>query len=75
MVDQKPGFFDIRALSPQQLGGLGVSQIAYVKPVVVDGSLAFAIHAADGTQMALAEDAPSAMAAIVEHEMFAVMVH
>jgi hypothetical protein len=67
--------FDIRLLSPDQLGKLGVSQIAYVKPVVVNGARAFAIHAADGTPMALAQDRTLAFAAIVQHEMHPAHVH
>lgn len=72
---EKPGFFDIRQLSAKQLGGLGVAQIAYVKPVLVNGARAFAIHAADGTPMAVAQDEYSALAAIVEHEMLPARVH
>lgn len=71
----RPGFFDIRNLSTADLIKLGVSQMAYVKPVVVNGARAFAIHAADGTPMAVAEDQSSALAAIVQHEMFAALVH
>ena len=66
---------DIRHLSTAQLQALGVSQLAYVKPVMVGGVTAFAIHAADGTQMAVAEDCAVAVAAIREHEMVAAMVH
>ena len=66
---------DIRHLSTAQLQALGVSQLAYVKPVVVGGVTAFAIHAADGTQMAVAEDCAVAVAAIREHEMVAALVH
>ena len=66
--------FDLRHLSPEQLGRLGVSQIAYVKPVVVNGAAAFAIHAADGTPMAIAADRAQAIAAIVQHEMVAALV-
>ena len=71
----KPGFVDVRSLSAAQLGQLGVSQIAYVKPVVVNGARAFAIHAADGTPMAVATDQFSAVAAIAEHAMLAALVH
>lgn len=67
--------FDIRHMTTDQLGALGVSQLAYVKPVVVNGSAGFAIHAADGTPMALAEDRATAMAAIVQHEMLPLSVH
>ncbi len=66
--------FDIRHLSPEQFGRLGVSQIAYVKRVVVNGAAAFAIHAADGTPMAIAADQALAVAAIVQHEMVAALV-
>ncbi len=71
----KLAFFDIHHLSAEQLGQLGVSQIAYVKPVTVNGQNGFAIHAADGTPMAVAGDREVAMAAILQHEMHALSVH
>lgn len=67
--------FDIRHLSAEQLAQLGVSQIAYVKPVTVNGQNGFAIHAADGTPMAMAGDRDVAMAAILQHEMHPLSVH
>jgi hypothetical protein len=69
------GSFDIRHMTTDQLGALGVSHIAYVKAVVVNGEAGFAIHAADGTPMALAGDRATAMAAIVQHEMMPLSVH
>jgi hypothetical protein len=69
------GSFDIRHITEAQLGALGVSHIAYVKPVVVNGETGFAIHAADGTPMALAGDRATAMAAIIQHEMLPLSVH
>jgi hypothetical protein len=66
---------DIRHLSAEQLAGLGVSQIAYVRPVMMNGSLAYAIHAADGTPMAVADDRDLAVAAIRQHEMLPTLVH
>jgi hypothetical protein len=70
-----PAVMDIHDISPQQLAMLGVQQIAYVKPVVVDGTAAYAIHAADGTPMAIAAELGAAMAAIVQHEMVPALVH
>ena len=67
--------FDVRQISADQLGALGVSHIAYVKPVVVNGMAGFAIHAADGTPMAVAGDRATAMAAIAQHEMMPLSVH
>lgn len=66
---------DIRHLTAEQLAGLGVSQIAYVRPVTFNGVLAYAIHAADGTPMAVAQDQNLAVAAIRQHEMLPTLVH
>jgi hypothetical protein len=67
--------FDIHQISPDQLAKLGVSQVAYVKEVTVDGNQAFAIHAADGTPMAVTTDRDVAVAAIIQHEMLPTLVH
>lgn len=66
---------DIRHLTQAQLMQLGMSQVAYVKPVWMDGQTAFAIFAADGSPMAVAADSELAFAAIVQHEMVPAMVH
>jgi hypothetical protein len=66
---------DIRHLTPGQLGRLGVSQIAYVKPVLVNGTPACGIFAADGSPMGVAPNAEIAIAAIREHEMAPTLVH
>jgi hypothetical protein len=71
----EPVVFDIRHLSAEQLGVLGVSHIAYVKPIVLNGEHGFAIHAADGTPMAVAGDRDVAIAAILQHEMQPLSVH
>lgn len=67
--------FDIRHLSETQLAQLGVARLAYVKAVNVNGSQGFAIHAADGTPMAIADDRDTAIAAIMQHEMVPALVH
>ena len=43
--------------------------------VMMNGTTAYAIHAADGTQMAIAGDQDLAVAAIHQHEMLATLVH
>lgn len=62
-------FINIRAMSPDDLGRLGVSAIAYVKPIELNGVAVFTIHAADGTQVGVAQNRAVAFAAIVQHEM------
>jgi hypothetical protein len=66
---------DIRHISEAQLAQLGMAQIAYVKPVEINGEKGFAIHAADGTPMALTGDLDVAFAAIQQHEMVPALVH
>jgi hypothetical protein len=46
-----------------------------VKPVDVNGTACFAIHAADGTPMAIAGGLDVAFAAIRQHEMVPAQVH
>jgi hypothetical protein len=71
----EPAVIDVRHLSEEQLAALGMSLIAYVKPVIINGVAGFAIHAADGTPMAVAGDRDVAVAAIVQHEMHPLSVH
>jgi hypothetical protein len=66
---------DVRKLSAEQFAQLGMTHVAYVKPVIVNGTAGFAIHAADGTPMAVAADRDVAIAAIVQHEMMPALVH
>ena len=66
---------DVRQITPDQLQQLGVSQLAYIKPVMLNGAAMFAIHAADGSPMAVSDDRNLALAAIVEHEMIPTLVH
>jgi hypothetical protein len=70
-----PVMVDVRKLSPEQFAQLGMAKLAYVKPVIVNGTAGFAIHAADGTPMAMAADRDVAIAAIVQHEMLPARVH
>lgn len=66
---------DIRQISEQQLAALGVSHIAYLKPVLVNGAQGIAIHAADGTPMAVAGSLDIATAVVIQHEMLPLSVH
>ena len=73
--DAQIQLLDIRHLSAEQFSNLGVSQLAYVKPVMLNGARAFAIHGADGTPMAMAGNEAVALAAIAQHEMVPSRVH
>lgn len=66
---------NIRQISPQGLSGLGVSDLAYVKPVVTDGQRLFAVHAADGTEIAVMPTREVAIAMIRRHDLEPVSIH
>ena len=65
----------LRDMSERELGLLGMEDLAYVRPVVVDGTAAFAVHAADGTQIAVIGDRDLAFAVVRQHDMEPVSVH
>ena len=65
----------VRSMSPSELATLGMEDMAYVKPIVVDGTSAYAVHAADGTQIAVIADRDLAFAAVRQHDLEPVSVH
>jgi hypothetical protein len=65
----------LRSLSQQDFARLGVEDVAYLRPVVLNGAAAFSIHAADGTPIGAAPSAQLAAAAIRQHEMEPALVH
>jgi hypothetical protein len=66
---------DLKRLSPLDWARYGAQRIAYVRPVVVNGQAAIAIHAADGTPIGAAPSIDLATAAIRQHGMGAALVH
>jgi hypothetical protein len=65
----------MRQMTANDLAMLGMQDIAYVRQVVVDGNAGYAIHAADGTQMALIADRDIAFAVVRQNELEPVSVH
>ena len=66
---------NVRHLSARDLAALGVQDVAFVKPITVNDEIAYSIHAADGTQMALIADRDVAFAAIRQNGLEPVSVH
>jgi hypothetical protein len=57
------------------LAQMGVNQIAYIKPVEVDGTTAWSIHGADGTALTVVRDHDQAFAVVRQNDMEPVSVH
>lgn len=65
----------LRSMSNLDFARLGAESMAYLRPVVLNGAVAFSIHAADGTQIGAAPSADLAAAAIRQHDMEPALVH
>jgi len=65
----------LKQLSPDVFAQLGMPSLAYIKPVQVEGTAAWEVHAADGTQIALMADREVAIAACRQNELEPVSVH
>ena len=64
-----------RIMTDQDLEGLGLQCVAYVKHIRIEGGNAYSIHAADGTEIAIMDNRDIAFATIREHNMEAVSAH
>ncbi len=65
----------LRRLSALDWARFGVEELAYVRPVVVNGTAAVAIHAADGTPIGAAPNEALAIAAIQQHDLVPARLH
>jgi hypothetical protein len=65
----------IRHLSQQELALFGMQDIAYIKHVVVNDGAGYAVHAADGTQIAVLPDRDVAFATVRQHDLEPLSVH
>ena len=54
---------------------LGAMNVAYIKPVTVDGLTAYAIHAADGQELAIFSARDVAFVAARQNDLEPVSVH
>ncbi|MGH6938812.1 DUF1150 family protein [Hypericibacter sp.] len=62
-------------MSDQDLAVLGLADVAYLRPVMVDGKPGFAVHAANGNRLGVAPSRDIARAFIHEQELEAVSLH
>ncbi|HEX6839892.1 MAG TPA: DUF1150 family protein [Stellaceae bacterium] len=69
-IDQK-----LRQISAQEFALLGMQDVAYVRRVIVNDEAGFAIHAADGTEVAILPSRDLAFATLRQHDLEPVSVH
>lgn len=69
-IDQK-----LRQISAQEFALLGMQDLAYIRRVIVNDEAGFAIHAADGTEVAVLPSRDLAFATVRQHDLEPVSVH
>ncbi|HEX2114391.1 MAG TPA: DUF1150 family protein [Alphaproteobacteria bacterium] len=62
-------------LSSQAFAALGLQNVAYLKPVQREGKAVIAVHAADGTELALAETRELAAAFVRQNDLEPLSAH
>jgi hypothetical protein len=65
----------LRHITSKEFALLGMQDVAYIKLITVNDGTAFAVHAADGTQVALLPDRDIANATVRQHDLEPVSVH
>ncbi|MDD3183131.1 MAG: DUF1150 family protein [Alphaproteobacteria bacterium] len=66
---------DHLAISTEELALFGIEDIAYIRPVHVNGRCVHVIHAADGTLLTAVMDRDLAFVTIRRHELSPQSVH
>jgi hypothetical protein len=65
----------LRHISLADLAALGLQGVAYIKPMAIDDTAAFAVFAADGTQIGALPTREAALAALRENDLEPVSLH
>jgi hypothetical protein len=65
----------IRQMSARELALFGMQDMAYIKRVIVNDVAGYAVHAADGTQIAVLTDRNVAFATVRQHDLEPLSVH
>lgn len=62
-------------MTPKAFLALGSMNVAYIKPVTIDGLTVYAIHAADGQELAVFDERDVAFVAARQNDLEPVSVH
>ncbi len=65
----------LELFSPEDFAAFGNGNIAYVKPVLVNGVTAFSVHAADGRPLTVLPNRDVASAAIRQNDLEPLSAH
>ncbi len=66
---------DAVVISTEALASLGLPVIAYVKAIAVDGGIAYAVHGADGRQLAVLPTREEAIGSAIQNDLEPLSLH
>ncbi|MBU6505959.1 MAG: DUF1150 family protein [Alphaproteobacteria bacterium] len=70
-----PELVRLKNISAKEFALWGIQDIAYIRPVTIEGQKAYAVHAADGTQVAVMNTPEVAAAAVRQNDLEPLSVH
>ena len=73
MIDQE--VVRLKNCSVNEFAYWGLKDFAYIRRVLIDGQPAIAVHAANGTQLAVLETLAAAQVAVLRNDMEPLSVH
>ena len=62
-------------MSAADFAAWGAEQVAYIKPIKIDGGTVYGVFAADGQQLGLMDTPDVARAAVIQNNLEPVSVH
>lgn len=65
----------LKQLTPEDFAVLGLGEIAYVRPAMLDGHQVWAVFAANGRQVAVMPSRESAWAALTQNDLEVATIH
>jgi len=65
----------LKSVSAKEFALWGIQEFAYIRSVMVEGQAAFAIHAADGTPVAVMKTLALAQVAVRENDLEELSIH
>lgn len=74
-MQETPEKPDVTTAEDMSFLNAGLNVVAYIKPVATESGVSYAIHGANGTQYAIADDAATAFGFIKQNDLEPISLH
>lgn len=75
MINENQEVARLMSCSAREFAYWGMKDFAYIRPILVDGKPAMAVHAANGTQLAVMDTQAAARVTVLQNDMEPLSVH